>query len=254
MVLKEFDSNKKALLNPEDLVERIPDFPKVGVSCFSIALFNRILDVFKPRKIAATGTACIDIPIYELEYNGTKIALFLSCVGAPACVACFEDTLVMGLETLVLFGTCGVLDKNIEDCSIIIPTSAVRDEGTSFHYAEASDEIEVNRKFIDEFTAILNKHHYSYTLGKAWTTDACYRETKAKVENRKAQGCVCVDMECSAMAAVARFRERNVFQFFYAADNLDTEDWDERSLGNHVKLDEKEKIALLAVELASTIA
>jgi hypothetical protein len=108
MLLTEFDPNKKSVINPEDLVEEIENFPKVGVSCFSAALFNRVLEIFKPRKIAATGTACIDIPVYELEYDGLKIALFLSCEGAPACVACFEDIMAMGLQTLILFGTCGV--------------------------------------------------------------------------------------------------------------------------------------------------
>jgi uridine phosphorylase len=253
MILEEYDSNRKAIINPEELVARIPDFPKVGVSCFSISLFNRILEIFHLRQIAATGMANIDIPVYELEYNGSKIALFLSCVGAPACVAGYEDIIAMGLQTLVLFGTCGVLDKNIEDCSIIIPTSAVRDEGTSYHYVEATDEIPVNKKYIEEFVMILEKYNYSYTSGKVWTTDACYRETNAKLEKRKASGCICVDMECSAMAAVAKFRNRTIFHFFYSADNLDADNWEIRCLGNQVKLEEKEKIALLAIELASSI-
>ncbi|HEX3020871.1 MAG TPA: hypothetical protein VHP81_00570 [Lachnospiraceae bacterium] len=56
------------------------------------------------------------------------------------------------------------------------------------------------------------------------------------------------------MAAVTRFRNKDIFHFFYAADNLDSDNWEERSLGNHEKLDEKEKIALLALEMASSIA
>ena len=62
-----------------------------------------------------------------------------------------------------------------------------------------------------------------------------------------------VDMECSAVAAVAQFREKEVFQFFYAADNLDADRWDMRSLDNRDKLDEKDKAALLAMELAVKI-
>lgn len=67
------------------------------------------------------------------------------------------------------------------------------------------------------------------------------------------QGCICVDMECSANAAVARFRGRELFQFFYAADNLDAEQWDIRSLGNDAKLMEKDRIAMIALELAVRI-
>lgn len=253
MVLEEFDCNKKAIINPEDLQKKISDFPRVGASCFSLALFERIVNILKAKKIAETGTASTPVPIYEITYQEVRIAFYMSPVGAPACVAIYEDLIAMGLQKLVLFGTCGVLDRTISDCSIIIPTSALRDEGTSYHYMPACEEIEVNKKGVDIFKKILSNHHYNYSEGKVWTTDACYRETREKLEKRKNSGCVCVDMECSAMAAVAAFRESELFHFFYAADNLDSEHWDARSLGNLVKLNEKEKIALLALELASKL-
>lgn len=91
-------------------------------------------------------------------------------------------------------------------------------------------------------------------MGKVWTTDAFYRETKDKVKRRKEQGCICVDMECSANAAVAQFRGKELIQFFYAADNLDSEEWDVRSLSNYDKLEEKDRIAVIALELALKIS
>ena len=45
------------------------------------------------------------------------------------------------MEKTGAFGTCGVLDRDIEATSIIIPTAALRDEGTSYHYLPASDEV-----------------------------------------------------------------------------------------------------------------
>ena len=115
---------------------------------------------------------------------------------------------------------------------------------------EASDEIEVNTKYKKEFEDILEKNNISFIEGKVWTTDAPYRETRNKVLKRKEQGCVCVEMECSAMNAVAKFRGKDFFEFFYAADNLDSDTWDERSLGNETNLSEKEKLIYLALELA----
>lgn len=177
----------------------------------------------------------------------------MSRVGASACIVSYEEVMAMGLQKLIMFGTCGVLDKDIEDCSIIIPTSAIRDEGTSYHYLEESEEVSVNEKYVALFESILEEHNYSHTKGKVWTTDASYRETKDKMQKRKEQGCVCVDMECSAMAAVAKFRNKDFFQFFHAADNLDSTNWEKRSLGNGANLNEKEKIVLLALELANRI-
>lgn len=50
----------------------------------------------------------------------------------------------MGAGNLLVFGTCGVLDNSIKETSIIIPNSAIRDEGTSYHYAPATNEIALN--------------------------------------------------------------------------------------------------------------
>lgn len=250
MLLKEFDSNKNAVINAFDMIQPIEDFPKIAVSCFSHITFERLLKELNGVPIASTGTANMNIPVYKVFYDGTEIALFMSYVGAAGCVAVLEDIFAMGVEKVVLFGTCGVLNSDIQDCSIIIPNVAMRDEGTSFHYTHASDEIQVNKKYQDEFVRILEQYNCSYTMGKVWTTDACYRETREKVNRRKESGCICVDMECSAVAALADFREKEVFQFFYAADNLDNEVWDARSLSNSAEILEKDKIALLAMELA----
>lgn len=175
-------------------------------------------------------------------------------MGAAGAGGQLEEVYALGVETVIVFGSCGVLDRSIEDCEIIIPNSAVRDEGLSYHYVPASDEIAVNLKYISEFTAILDEVNVGYRIGKTWTTDAIYRETRAKMERRKAMGCICVEMECSAMAAVAQFHEKEFFQFLFAADNLDAKEWDRRSLGDEVKFEEKDMFAQLALELAVRIS
>lgn len=145
------------------------------------------------------------------------------------------------------------LDKKIEDCGIIIPTKAIRDEGTSYHYAESCDTINVNHKYKDAFKEVLKEFGYPYVEGITWTTDAIYRETRDKVDKRKEMGAVCVEMECAGMQALCDFRETEFFQFFYAGDNLDHSSWDPRSLSGSARLDDKSKIMLLAFELGLKI-
>lgn len=253
MVLDDFDECKTSTFDPYEVENMVPNFPKIGITCFSKKLIDRYVEIFNCEKIAEINNANGKVPIYKIVYKGIEIALFMSYVGAPACIVEYEEILAMGLEKLIMFGTCGVLDRNIDDLAIIIPTSAIRDEGTSYHYMKVSEEVLVNEKYILEFIDILERNCVSYVKGKVWTTDAPYRETKAKVLKRKEQGCICVDMECSAMNAVAKFREKDLFQFFYAADNLDSAKWDRRSLGNDDKLSEKEKIIYLALDLVLKI-
>lgn len=253
MILEEFDSCKNSTFDPCEVENIIPNFPKIGITCFSNELMDRYVENFKGEKIAEVSCANGKIPIYKIDYKGIDIALFMSRVGAPACTVQYEEILAMGLEKLIMFGNCGVLDSKIDDLAIIIPTSAIRDEGTSYHYMKSSREVKVNKKYIKEFENILNDKNISYIKGKVWTIDAPYRETRDKVLKRKEEGCLCVDMECSSMHAVANFRGKDLFQFFYAADNLDGVKWDQRSLGNNDKLSEKEKIIYLALELALKI-
>lgn len=253
MVLTEYDDNISAILNPYDVQQKVSNIPKIGITCFSLKLITILKDFFKGEIIEYLSNGNGKTPVYKIIYNEHEFCLFLSFVGSSACVVEYEEAYAMGIETIITFGTCGVLDKSISDLSIIIPISAVRDEGTSYHYIEASDEIMVNDKYKELFVDILKQKNMSYIEGKTWTTDAPYRETRKKVELRKKQGCICVEMECSALNSLSKFRNKELFQFFYAADNLDSTDWDKRSLGNNDKIDDKKKIGLLAVEFANKI-
>ncbi|MBR3764844.1 MAG: nucleoside phosphorylase [Clostridia bacterium] len=255
MLLHEFDPAETAIFNPEMVFAPLAGMPKVAVSCFSCVTFARMLALFpEAEQIAVMKCASQTFPVYRVRYREVELALYMSGVGAPLCVGNQEEIYALGAECLVLFGTCGVLDREIGDCAIILPTAAMRDEGTSYHYAPPGDEIAVNVHHAKLFRELLEELRVSCVTGKTWTTDSMYRETREKAERRKAAGCVCVDMECASVAAVARFRGREALHFFYAADNLDAEEWDERSLSNHANVEEKDRIAAIALEAARRIA
>lgn len=254
MLLQEFDPNPVAVINPSDTHGTLWNCPKVAVSCFERSTFDRMLERLGGVEITRMKKANWDAPVYRTEYKDLEIALFEAYVGAAGCVGDLEELFAAGAEKLVLFGTCGVLDRSVRDCGVIIPTAALRDEGTSFHYAPPSDEIEVNPKYREEFIEILNRHNCTYALGKTWTTDAFYRETAEKTARRRAAGCICVDMECSAVAALAQFRGKEVFQFFHGSDCLDGGDWEEWGLSQSANVTGKDKAALLALELAVKLA
>ena len=253
MLLEEFDHDKCAVIEPHFVHTPVEGFPETVVSIFSHTLFHRIAEFLEGDKIAGTKDVDGHWPVYKVKYKGKYFTLYKARLGAPACVGSFEDIIPMGAKRIIVLGNCGVLDKNIQDCGIIIPTRAIRDEGTSYHYAASSDYIDVNKKYIPEFIEVLNEHGYPYVTGTTWTTDAFYRETRGKVNRRKEMGAICVEMECSAMQAMCDFRGVEFFQFLYAGDNLDHSIWDPRSLSGNARLDDKEKIALLAFELAVKI-
>lgn len=250
MKLTEYDENQRAVINPDDVVEHIEECPRTVITCFAHDLIEYAVRVYECELVTRLYSANGAIPLYKTNVNGQTIGVIMSMAGAPAVVSQYEELFALGVENIVVFGTCGVLVNTIDDCSIIIPDCALRDEGTSFHYAPVSDEIKVNQKSFETIIDFFKTERLKYTVGKVWTTDGIYRETRDKVERRKAEGCICVDMECSAVSALAQFRDKNITQFFYAADNLDNENWEERSLKNDKNFDVKTKILKLAMGLA----
>lgn len=133
--------SEPALFNPSDTTKKIENFPKICVSTFSENIIQKFSSLSNTEKIAELYTANGIVPVYKIHYKDTDIAFYLSRVGAPACVVEFEEIVAMGAEKFVLFGSCGILDDDKVKDNIIIPVSAVRDEGTSYHYLPPSPEI-----------------------------------------------------------------------------------------------------------------
>lgn len=244
-----FDPCKDAILNPNAIVKPLDCFPEVTISCFARSLFERICSTFHARLLNTIHSAGVENPIYEIVYKGKRFAFYQSCVGEPKCIADYEELIAMGSKRLILFGNCGILDKDYEHYDIIIPNEALRDEGSSYHYAPPNDTIAVNKKYRNQMISLCKQHGYNYAEGITWTTDAIYRETKAKIADRKKRGAICVEMECAGMQALCDFRNTEFFTFFYSGDTLANGIWDPRTISDASDLSHKEQIALLALEL-----
>ena len=113
--------------------------------------------------------------------------------------------------------------------------------------------IDLNPKFTEEFKEILKEHEFEYTEGYTWTTDAFYREAPNKIDYYKQNGAVCVEMEGASIAAICTRKNLDYFTFYYAGDNLDSVEWEERSLRGLVSIDKKKEVMKLALELAIKI-
>lgn len=230
LYFSDFDDEKVAFFNPNDIIARQANFPRVAVTTFSADIVNDFVQEFDPPQIARIYTANGCLPVYQTEYKGEKIALFVSRVGAPACVAGLEEIIQMGADNIVMFGCCGVLNDEATKGKIILPSAAIRDEGTSQFYLPYGEEIAVDERSIEIAQSVLSKFGIPYVKGKIWTTDAVYRETSKLIAKRKEQGCLAVDMECSVAISVAQFRGIRFIPFLFGADNLDGEEYEIKDL------------------------
>ena len=230
MLLEEFE-NVPAVIEPTDR-----SLISGGEICDTIILsFNgEILERVKQIDGVYEGGYLTNInskyPWYIYEVDGFKLAVAMATIGAPMVVGFLEELKARGFNNFIVLGSCGVLDQSIQADKIIIPSSALRDEGASYHYAPASNEIAYDETLLLTMENALNKSGIEHIRTKAWTTDAFYRETAAKVKRRLEAGAKVVDMESSAIMAWAQYRQANVYQFFYTADYVDhhNHEWDAR--------------------------
>jgi uridine phosphorylase len=121
-----------------------------------------------------------------------------------------------------------VLNKEIAVGHVIVPVSAVRDEGTSYHYLPPTREVAASPEGIAAIEKVLKRYQVEYLLSKTWTTDAIYRETPGKASQRRQEGCLAVEMEAASFFAVAQFRRVTFAQILYGGDAVIPGEWDGR--------------------------
>ena len=165
-VFQKNEISEPALFNPSDTTKNVDNFPEICVSTFSENIIKKFSSLRSAEAIAELYTANGRIPVYKIRYKDTDIAFYLSRVGAPACVAGFEEIVAMGARKFVLFGSCGVLDDERVKDNLILPVSAVRDEGTSYHYIAPSPEIEADPHSVRIAETVLASCGYPYIKGK----------------------------------------------------------------------------------------
>jgi uridine phosphorylase len=241
----EFDPTPTAVIEPNEVVDPI-DIPSHVVLCFFQDVIQDVVERHGARQIDVLISEIGQNPVYELELNGSRLAIVHPGVGAPLAAAFLEELIARGCRSFVACGGAGVLVPDVALGHVIVPTSAVRDEGTSYHYAAASRTIGPSPAAVEVIRATLLAHDVPYVEGATWTTDALYRETRAKVERRVAEGCLTVEMEAAAFFAVAAFRGVTFGQLLYAGDDLSGDGWDGRGWDEH--LEGRELLFRLAAE------
>ena len=227
----EFDDNPQAVLMPthEELDLKLP---KKCIYAFLEEEIDRYAQEIEAECVGEFVSATKTYPVYVIDYKGEKVCLAQAPVGsAPA--AQFMDWLIgYGVEKIISTGTCGVL-TDIEENAFLVPVRALRDEGTSYHYAPPSRYMDVHLEAISAIEQVLEQLGIPYEEVMTWTTDGFYRETAEKVAYRKEEGCEVVEMECAALAAVAQLRGVVWGQLLFTADSLaDLENYDSRDWGS----------------------
>lgn len=226
----EYDDNQMAVIMPNHANLKL-ELPEKCVFAFLEDEIDKFAEKNRACKVSEFISCTKIYPIYVVKYEGEEICLVQAPMGSAPSGQILDWLISYGVKKIISAGTCGVL-IDLDENKFIVPVKALRDEGTSYHYINPSRYIEINKVALKAIEKTLIEHGLEYVEVLTWTTDGFYRETPEKVAYRKEEGCAVVEMECSALAAVAQFRNVIWGQILFTADSLaDIEKYDARNFG-----------------------
>ena len=226
--LLEDDLASTAVIEPSEVFAPI-DMPECVVLCFFSEVIEALAARDDTRVVQVLAAAHGTHPIWELEHAGTRLAVLHPGVGAPLAAGFLEEAIALGGRYFVAVGGAGALLPDLVLGHAVVVDGAVRDEGTSLHYLAPSRTVEADPGAVAALQETLSAAGVPFVTGLTWTTDAMYRETRARVDRRVAEGCVTVEMEAAALIAVARYRGVRFGHLLYAGDSLAGPAWDDRA-------------------------
>ncbi len=146
-------------------------------------------------------------------------------LGAPETAGLVEELIALGARELVFFGLAGSIDRRFRLADTATAQLAFADEGTSKHYFPDESLFYPDPALLARLETHLHADELAPRPAAIWTTDAIYRETPSKVSAQAAAGRSLVEMEISALYAVAAFREVAAAAFVTVSDELFTGHW-----------------------------
>jgi uridine phosphorylase len=150
------------------------------------------------------GWPCYHTELDTFMLGGRTVGIVGCAVGAAFAVLVAEELFASGCRLLLSLTSAGQITRARPTPYFVVIDSAMRDEGTSYHYAEPSDYADADARLVSKARAALKEIEQRVFVGSTWTTDAPFRETAEAIEAARSQGVLAVEMEAAALYSFAR--------------------------------------------------
>jgi uridine phosphorylase len=214
---------------PDELVSAVRaarGLPDVAVPPVCVLDFDGDLTDWLVREGKATPFepwACFHTKMYSLETDGARYGIIPRTIGGPYAVLIAEQLHVSGARLILGLTSAGRVSSSLPLPSFVVVTSAVRDEGTSFHYLPPAEKVYCPTPITDLLAEEVSRLG-STVEGSVWTTDAPYRETTAQLQRHAAAGVLAVEMQAASLFAFAIARKANVGVVTHVTNAVDHQD------------------------------
>lgn len=162
------------------------------------------------RQLRAAGKAqrfdewpCYHTDMYVCDLGHEQVGIIGCAVGAPFAVLIAEELFAAGCELLVSVTSAGQIRQIAKPPYFVVIDAALRDEGTSYHYAAPSEFAYAAKELVAAAERAARHAGLSAFVGHSWTTDAPFRETAESIERARSKGVLAVEMEAAALYTFA---------------------------------------------------
>lgn len=214
----------EALLSPEEVVANqgkgLPDVPQAIILGYQ----NKLTEVVADRAESQIQVVRSQY-LYPLTETVGYVPVHEWGIGAPISATVTENVIAAGAEAVVLLGGGAGLQPDLSPDDAILPTTAIRDEGVSYHYIPKNEPVTPTASLVDSLDEALSSADFETPRGPTWTTSAFYRETLPEIAQYRDKGVVTLDMETAAIWAVCQYREIDTATVHELGDVLTPEEW-----------------------------
>src|SRR4029077_18344694 len=166
------------------------------------------------------GWPCYHTQLDAFELAGQTVGIVGCAVGAPFAVLIAEELFESGCRLLLSVTSAGQIVPAGPTPYFVIIDRALRDEGTSYHYAAPSEYSEADADLVRMAAQAMQHHKLPVVVGASWTTDAPFRETAEAIDAARTKGVLAVEMEAAALYAFARARNARVLCLAHVTNTM----------------------------------
>jgi uridine phosphorylase len=150
---------------------------------------------------------CFHTTMFAVEVEGVECGIIPRTIGGPYAVLVAEQLAAAGAELIIGLTSAGRVSPELPLPCLVVMTSAIRDEGTSFHYLPAGRDVACPASdVVPLLERELSATGWTVLSGSVWTTDAPYRETTAQLEKWSSEGVLAVEMQAASLFAFGSAR------------------------------------------------
>src|ERR1700688_446324 len=167
-----------------------------------------------------TGWPCYHTELDTFELGGHYVGIVGRVVGASFAVLVAEELFASGCQLLVSLTSAGQITPSARPPYFVVIDRALRDEGTSYHYAPPEEVAKADPQLVAAAMHGLTARGLRAVVGASWTTDAPFRETAESIEAARAKGILAVEMEAAALYAFARSADARILCLAHVTNTM----------------------------------